>query len=84
MAAIITFYTRDRCHLCDKAKAVLLELQAEQDFTIDEIDIDRSDDLTEKYGLMIPVVAIDGEEVQFGHIDKIMIRKRLQEKNEVE
>ena len=29
--------------------------------------ISNSDDWTEKYGLMIPVVEIDGEEVQYGH-----------------
>jgi len=77
---VITFYTRVGCHLCEKAKAALLELQKEWEFVLEEINIDQSDGLTERYGLMIPVVLIDGEEVAFGQFDKIDIRNRLQEK----
>lgn len=77
----IVFYTRSKCPLCDKAKKVLLELKEEIDFTMIEKDIDESDELTEKYGLMIPVVEIEGEEVQFGHIDKTSIHEALTEKN---
>jgi glutaredoxin len=77
---IITLYTRKRCSLCDKAKNSILELKEKWDFTLNEIDIDQSDELTERYGIMIPVVHIDGEEVAFGIIKKIDISNRLQEK----
>ncbi|MGN7176076.1 NrdH-redoxin [Paenibacillus sp. FSL R5-0490] len=77
----LVFYTRSRCPLCDKAKSVLVELEKEYEFTLIEKDIDESDDLTEKYGLMIPVVEIDGREVQFGHIDPITVGEALTEKN---
>ena len=77
---IITLYTRKRCSLCEKAKQTILELKEDWNFTLDEIDIDESDELTETYGIMIPVVLIDGEEVGFGIINKIDISKRLQEK----
>ncbi|UOE55020.1 glutaredoxin family protein [Bacillus sp. CMF12] len=77
----IVFYTRSRCPLCDKAKEVIVELKKEYDFTLIEKDIDESDELTEKYGLMIPVVEIDGSEVQFGHIDAITLSEALTEKN---
>jgi glutaredoxin len=76
----ITLYTRKSCPLCDKAKAALLELKQEWAFTLEEIDIKSSDDLTEQYGLMIPVVHIDGEEVGFGVVNKFDISNRLQEK----
>ncbi|WP_163183016.1 glutaredoxin family protein [Neobacillus sedimentimangrovi] len=76
----ITLYTRSRCPLCDKAKAALLELKEEWDFELEEIDIESSDELTEKYGLMIPVVHIDGEEVAYGFVNKFEIGERLQEK----
>lgn len=79
---IITLYTRKRCPLCDKAKNSILELQEQWDFTLDEIDIDESDELTELYGIMIPVVHIDGEEVAYGIVNKIDIGNRLQEKSE--
>jgi glutaredoxin len=78
----ITFYTRKRCPLCEKAKKMILELKEEWNFSFEEIDIDESDELTELYGIMIPVVQINGEEVAFGIINKIDISNRLQEKSE--
>jgi glutaredoxin len=78
----ITFYTRKRCPLCEKAKKIILELKEEWNFSFEEIDIDESDELTELYGIMIPVVQINGEEVAFGIINKIDISNRLQEKSE--
>ncbi|MHC0037806.1 glutaredoxin family protein [Pseudoneobacillus sp. C159] len=78
---LLTFYTRKKCHLCDQAKAVIDELKQEFEFTLIEKNIDDSDELTEKYGLMIPVVEIDGEEVEFGHINKFVISNRLQGKH---
>ncbi|MBY0146396.1 glutaredoxin family protein [Neobacillus niacini] len=77
---VITFYTRKRCPLCEKAKELILELKEEWNFSFEEIDIDESDELTEQYGIMIPVVHINGEEVAFGIINKMDIRNRLQEK----
>jgi glutaredoxin len=73
----VKFYTRDGCHLCEDAKKVLLELQAEYDFDYEERKIDQRDEWTEKYGLMIPVIEIDGEVVQYGHVDKKFIYKTL-------
>ncbi|MBL4954979.1 glutaredoxin family protein [Neobacillus sp. YIM B02564] len=75
---VVTIYSRKRCPLCDKAKAVLLELREEYHFTLEEVDIETSDELTERYGLMIPVVHIDGEEVAYGIVNKIDISNRLQ------
>jgi glutaredoxin len=76
----LTFYTRKKCPLCDKAKVVIEELQEEYNFTFIEKDIDESDELTEKYGIMIPVVEIDGEEVEYGIVNKFVIGNRLHEK----
>lgn len=77
---VVTFYTRKKCHLCESAKEMITDLQAEFPFTLKEVDIDSDDVLTELYGIMIPVVLIDGEEVQYGRIDKVVIRNRLQKK----
>ncbi|TDK62492.1 glutaredoxin family protein [Bacillus salipaludis] len=79
---LVTLYTRTRCPLCDKAKNSLMELKETWNFALEEIDIEESDELTERYGLMIPVVHIDGEEVGFGYVDKFDISNRLQEKSE--
>lgn len=73
----ITMYTKTDCPLCEKAKQILVELQDEYSFHLQEVDIYQDDVLLEKYQLMIPVVVIDGEEVAFGQIRKVEIRKRL-------
>ncbi|MGG0719979.1 glutaredoxin family protein [Robertmurraya massiliosenegalensis] len=77
METIVKLYTRNGCHLCEKAKATLLKLKEKHAFRYVEADIDSSDELTEKYGLMIPVVEINGEEVQFGHIDELFVEDLL-------
>ena len=79
----ITLYTRHHCPLCDKAKDTLLELQKEWEFSLEEIDIETSDELTELYGLMIPVVHLDGEEAAFGFVNKLELSNRLQEKKPI-
>ena len=75
----IRLYTKTNCPLCEKAKAVLTELQADYSFTIEEIDIYQDDALLEKYQLMIPVIELDGEEIGYGMIEKEMVRKRLRQ-----
>ncbi|AJD92014.1 glutaredoxin [Jeotgalibacillus malaysiensis] len=47
-------------------------------FEIEERDIDTSDEWTEKYGLMIPVIEVEGEIIQAGNIDFVTISKRFQ------
>lgn len=79
---VITLYTRKRCPLCEKAKETILELKEEWNFQLEEFDIEECDELTERYGLMIPVVHIDGEEVAFGFVNKFDISNRLQEKSQ--
>lgn len=66
----VTFYTRSRCPLCDKAKVDLEEIREALAFELEEIDIGSSDKLTEEYGLMIPVILVDGIEAGYGIIDK--------------
>lgn len=76
----VNFYTRPVCPLCDKAKAQLLELANEFPLVIHEIDIYQDDDLLEKYQLMIPVIEIDGEEVDYGMVSQDAVRHYLQSK----
>lgn len=74
-------YSKLDCPLCMKAKKVLEEINEEIPIEIEEVDIYKDDQLLEKYQIMIPVVEIDGEEVEYGIIHKEMIRKRIFEKN---
>ncbi|MFP3125183.1 glutaredoxin family protein [Ectobacillus funiculus] len=73
----VVLYSKGECCLCDNAKAILRELQKEFSFQVEEVDIYKDDALLEKYQIMIPVVEIDGKEIQCGIIQKDVIRKRL-------
>ncbi|WP_237458418.1 glutaredoxin family protein [Pontibacillus yanchengensis] len=81
MGQEIILYGKKDCHLCDDAKGLLRGLQEEFDFTVKELDIYADERLLERYQIMIPVVEIDGEEVDFGQISEHLIRNRLHRKN---
>lgn len=76
---MVTLYTRNGCHLCEMAKAVIDELRERIDFEYEECDIALKDEWTEKYGLMIPVVMINGKEIQYGHVDSFTLLEALTE-----
>jgi glutaredoxin len=61
--ATVVLYARPGCHLCDEARAVIEAARAEVAFVFEEVDIESDDALVRDYGLRIPVVAIDGDEV---------------------
>jgi glutaredoxin len=63
MPSQVLMYSRPRCHLCDEARAVLLAVRVRVPFTFEEIDVDSREDLVREYGLRIPVVVVDGEEL---------------------
>ena len=57
----VTLYHAQGCHLCDSARAVLLRLQAQAPFALEEIDITRVPELEAAYREWLPVVDIEGE-----------------------
>ena len=61
--ATVVLYARPGCHLCDDARAVIEEARAEVAFVFQEVDIESDDALVRDYGLRIPVVAVDGDEL---------------------
>ncbi|MRH42035.1 glutaredoxin family protein [Aquibacillus halophilus] len=71
----VTFYTKQNCPLCDEAKQLLYLLKDEFNFEFDEIDIYTNDQLLEQYQLMIPVVSIDGQDVDYGQINYDFLRQ---------
>jgi glutaredoxin len=75
----IDFYTRPQCPLCEEAKQVLIMLQDDYDFNIQEHDIESNDMWTEEYGLIIPVINVGENTLQYGQIDFYELSKRLQE-----
>ena len=58
----LTLYGKPGCHLCEEARAVVLQVRERRPFELEEIDITRDAALEAHYRERIPVVAIDGEE----------------------
>ena len=62
-----TLYGTSACHLCELAQEMLVSQQnAGSVFTFDVVDISESDDLFQRYGLLIPVLRDpDGQELNW-------------------
>jgi glutaredoxin len=58
----VVLYGRPGCHLCDEARALLLEIRERHPFALVERDIEADDELLKRYLERIPVIAIDGVE----------------------
>ncbi|WP_265416679.1 glutaredoxin family protein [Alkalihalobacillus deserti] len=69
------------CPLCDKAIDKIKPLAEQFHFDLNIVDIYQDDELLEKYQIMIPVILINDEEIDFGQISKEKVRKRLLELN---
>lgn len=69
----VVFYTREGCHLCEQAKAVL----ERHGLSIREVDIDHDQQLFERYDACVPVVVIDGKERFRGRVDERLLTRLL-------
>ena len=59
----LILYTGPNCHLCEQAKAILYPLISQEGWELVEVNIQDSEDLGQRYGIRIPVVALpDGSE----------------------
>jgi hypothetical protein len=67
--ARVLMYSRPGCGLCDEAREVILAQRARTPFVYEEVDISGNDLLELEYGIRIPVVLVDGEELFEVRID---------------
>jgi len=65
LANRLTLYTTLGCHLCEQAKPHIFAALLHTDFILEEIDIANDEALVEKYGLLIPVLACQGRELNW-------------------
>ena len=63
---MVTVYTRKGCHLCEHAEAIVAVARQKISFELEIVDIDLSPALKEKYGMDVPVIAVDGRD-RFGY-----------------
>lgn len=62
----LLLFSTGACHLCEQAKALVQSLPCE-DWCLEEVDISESDELFERYGLLIPVLRLEqtGQELNW-------------------
>jgi Glutaredoxin-like domain (DUF836) len=66
----VLLYSRPGCGLCDEAREVLLAELETTTFELREIDVSGDDALELEYGIRIPVVLVDGEELFEVRVDR--------------
>lgn len=59
----VIFYTKEICSLCEEAEALLYMFQNDFPFEIETRDIYTNDDWLEEYQLLIPVIEINGQQI---------------------
>jgi glutaredoxin len=60
MKAELLLYTRKDCCLCEEMKSTLSRVAGRVPFVLEEIDVDTSPALQEKYGNEVPLLFING------------------------
>ena len=73
----VIVYSRPGCHLCDEAKLAIKTAGCDDQFTVEEINIESDRELLRKYQYDIPVVTIDGDEVFRHRVDVSQFRTRI-------
>jgi predicted thioredoxin/glutaredoxin len=69
----LVLVTRQGCHLCDEALALLQELGTEPELA----DVDADEELFRVYDWRVPVVLVDGAVVAEGKIKKDVLQQAL-------
>lgn len=73
----IVMYTRQGCHLCEKAWQQLEEAQTRYGFHLRQVDIDGDPQLVRDYGECVPVVTIDGKVRFRGAVNRVLLKRLL-------
>jgi len=73
----VVLYTKEGCHLCEVAKATIMGLRREVDFTLREIDITTDPELFDEHRYDIPVVEVDGLRAFKHRVDARALLQRL-------
>ncbi len=70
-------YTRRGCHLCEVAEEQLRRARRRHGFALDTVDIDRDAELTARYGVQVPVVAVNGKVRFRGRVNPVLLERLL-------
>lgn len=75
--AHVVIYSRPGCHLCEEAKRAIESAQCDDEYTLDEINIESELELLRLYRNDIPVITINGEEAFRHRLTPDEFRQRL-------
>jgi hypothetical protein len=73
----VTLIGKPGCHLCDRAREVILKVTGELGAAFEERDITQDEALYRTYWEQIPVTLIDGRQHDFWRVDEQRLRKAL-------
>jgi glutaredoxin len=73
----LLLYTRTNCCLCDEMKDAIRQIEKQYPLILQEIDIDSSSELQEKYGTEVPVLFINGRKAFKYRVTARELAKRL-------
>ena len=59
-AVDLVLYTRRGCHLCDELEALVRATLPAGRYRLEKVDVDGDRDLQDRYGMVVPVLAIEG------------------------
>lgn len=71
----VVLYTRQGCHLCEDALAILIA----HGFVPKTVDVDQDAALRERFNECVPVVEIDGKIRFRGRVDAVLLRRLLRD-----
>ena len=77
MKAQLLLYTRKDCCLCEEMKTTLHRVADRVSFALEEIDVDTSPVLQEKYGNEVPVLFINGRKAFKYRLTSVELEQRL-------
>jgi glutaredoxin len=77
---VVVMYTRQGCHLCEQAWALLERLRRRHGFTLTATDVDTDPALAAEHGEHVPVVAVDGRVRFRGGVNPILLRRVFESK----
>lgn len=75
--ARVTVYSRPGCHLCDEAKTSISSAGCDDDFILEEVNIDEDPELRERYQFDVPVILIDGIKAFKHRVDPREFKRKL-------
>ena len=75
--SVVTFVTRQGCHLCEAAEPVVRRAAAETGVTFELRDVDADPADRAAWTDKVPVVLLDGREHAYWQVDEKALRKAL-------